>query len=78
MVISYVSWISRGIVEIKFQGWLLRNYFCGKFKLIARQHMALLIMNHIAQYDRLNEWPVMKWHMAHSRPYNKSQTIVKI
>jgi hypothetical protein len=60
MAISYVQWISRSIVEIKLQGQLLHNYVYGAFRLIAGQHVALLIVHHAAQYDKLNEWSVMK------------------
>ncbi len=77
MVISYVQWINWGVVDIKLQGRLLCNYVCGTFRLIAGQHVALLIVHHAAQYDRLNRRPVMKWCVAHSCPYNKSQAIVK-
>jgi hypothetical protein len=60
MEISYVQWISSCVVKIELQGRPLHNYVCGAFRLIARQHVALLIVHHVAQYDRLNEWPVMK------------------
>jgi hypothetical protein len=48
MVISYVQWISQGVVEIELQGRLLRNYVCGAFKLIMGQHVALIIVHHVA------------------------------
>jgi hypothetical protein len=60
MAISYVQWINRGVVEIELQGRLLHNYVCGAFRLIAWQHVALLIVHHAAQYDKLNKWSVMK------------------
>ncbi len=59
MAISYVQWISQGVVEIELQGRLLCNYVCGAFRLIVGQHVALLIVHHVAQYNRLNRWPVM-------------------
>jgi cytochrome b561 len=60
MAISYLQWISRSVVEIELQGRLLHNYVCGTFRLIAGQHVALIIVHHVAQYDKLNGWPVMK------------------
>jgi len=60
MAISYVQWISRGVVEIELQGQLLRNYVYGAFRLIAGQYVALIIVHHVAQYERLNGWLVMK------------------
>jgi hypothetical protein len=48
MAISYVQWISQGVVEIELQGRLLRNYVCGAFKLIMGQHVALIIVHHVA------------------------------
>jgi hypothetical protein len=59
MAISYFQWINRGIVDIELQGRLLRNYVCGAYRLIAGQHMALIIVHHVAQYDILNGWLVM-------------------
>jgi len=47
--VTHGEWISWGVVKIELQGRLYRNYVCGAFKLIVGQHVALLIVHHVAQ-----------------------------